>query len=340
MGNYIEKGKSFLSKKDYTKALEYFQAAIECADSPKDAHLGLAEAFFALDKSEKGKEHLFRAMVLDPNNPHGLKMIQKHFFSNPSTSFDVVGGSSATGGHDPVISICPHSEMGKNYYVAEQQSGNKIYFKVGNAGCSVVEPEEGCYWDGYDEPNGCLDIPNVFKINSKQYKVIAVDEPAFCFCDQIREVILPDDLQRIGNRAFQSVKISEIILPNNLREIGDSAFRETLIEKVICPKTLQLIGDWCFFECKNLTSVTLNEGIVEIGEHAFDKSRIKEVDIPQSVKRICFGAFPKRTIIRLHGNPPEIDFGYRYTARLYVPASKLNLYKNNEDWEDVNLHTF
>lgn len=340
MGNYIEKGKSFLSKKDYTKALEYFQAAIECADSPKDAHLGLAEAYFALGKLEKGKESLFRAMVLDPNNPQGLKMIKKQFFSNLSDSFDGVSGSSSTGRHDSVISIIPHSEMGKNYYVAEQQSGNKIYFKIGTSGCSIVEPEEGCYWDGYEEPNGCLYIPNEFKVNSKCHKVLAIDEPAFCSCNQIREVVLPDDLQRIGNRAFQSVKISEVILPNKLREIGDSAFRETLIEKVICPKTLQLIGDWCFFECKNLTSLTLNEGLVEIGEHAFDKSRIKEVDIPQSVRRIGFGAFPKRAIVRLHGNPPEMDFGYRYIARLYVPANKLKLYKNNEDWEDVNLYTF
>ena len=75
MSDYINKGKAYLENKQFSKALEFFQAALENMESPKEAYLGLAETYFALSKDEQGKVALFKAMALDPNNLRGLKMI-------------------------------------------------------------------------------------------------------------------------------------------------------------------------------------------------------------------------------------------------------------------------
>ena len=46
-----------------------------------------------------------------------------------------------------------------------------------------------------------------------------------------------------------------------------------------------------FYECKNLASVTLQEGLESIGENCFRLTAIKEITIPKSVKSIGKYAF-------------------------------------------------
>lgn len=41
---------------------------------------------------------------------------------------------------DHVRSIKQHTRLGNNYYVAEQQSGNNLYFRVDSLGCTIVCP--------------------------------------------------------------------------------------------------------------------------------------------------------------------------------------------------------
>ena len=56
MTNYLDKGKLLLQQHQYINALEFFQAAIESNESVKDAYLGLAEVYFALQKDKQGRE--------------------------------------------------------------------------------------------------------------------------------------------------------------------------------------------------------------------------------------------------------------------------------------------
>jgi hypothetical protein len=51
------------------------------------------------------------------------------------------------------------------------------------------------------------------------------------------------------------------------------------------------IGNRAFWNCKNLTSVTLQEGLESIGEWCFGFTAIKEITIPKSVKNIGNYAF-------------------------------------------------
>ena len=100
--NYIETGNVLLRNKEYIKAIEYFQASIESLESVAEANLGLAEAYFAIDRDRQGKVALFKALALDPDNPRGMSLIQKHCF--PNTSFPnkpaAAGKYSASGEYE------------------------------------------------------------------------------------------------------------------------------------------------------------------------------------------------------------------------------------------------
>jgi hypothetical protein len=58
-----------------------------------------------------------------------------------------------------------------------------------------------------------------------------------------------------------------------LQKIGDSAFTRTAVECIKIPASVEEIGASCFFNCKDLVSVTFERGskLQAIGESAFSK---------------------------------------------------------------------
>ena len=77
-------------------------------------------------------------------------------------------------------------------------------------------------------------------------------------------------LKSIGNWCFRDSPIKEINIPSTVTSIGSWGFKNTLITEVVIPKGVKKLEDNTFYECKNLTSVTLPEGLESIGECAFN----------------------------------------------------------------------
>ena len=55
--------------------------------------------------------------------------------------------------------------------------------------------------------------------------------------------------------------------------------------------SLKVIGKDAFYNCKNLTSVILQEGLESIENYCFSSTVIKEITIPKTVKSIGNMAF-------------------------------------------------
>ena len=92
----------------------------------------------------------------------------------------------------------------------------------------------------------------------------------FCnCCRNLKEVVLPEGIVEIGERAFHACQLFHINLPSSVKVIGDCAFWET-----------------------PLTEITLPEGIESIGHGAFDRSSITEIVIPKTCQylgnNICY----------------------------------------------------
>ncbi len=82
-----------------------------------------------------------------------------------------------------------------------------------------------------------------------------------------------------------------LVLPENYKGgnyvIGAYVFKgNTTITSVVIPAGVTAIGYQAFYECSNLASVTLNEGLDSIAKAAFSYSSLQEVTIPSTLKRI------------------------------------------------------
>ena len=105
------------------------------------------------------------------------------------------------------------------------------------------------------------------------YLVTEIADKLFEKNEEIKSVVLPDSIKRIGKCAFAQCKnLKTINLPNNIEVIDDAAFFECENLDLIfhTPLNLQKIGDYCFYGCKKLIgNLIFSETVLKIGSAAF-----------------------------------------------------------------------
>lgn len=97
----------------------------------------------------------------------------------------------------------------------------------------------------------------------------SISDNAFLGCTALSEINIPPETVYLGNNVFGSSLIEEISFPGSLKYIG----------KNNCPNTLKYI-EMC-------------DGIEFIPEHFADScNNLREVNLPQTIKKIGYSAFP------------------------------------------------
>ena len=111
----------------------------------------------------------------------------------------------------------------------------------------------------------------------------------------------------------QCRNIKEIIIPNTIKKIGFRAFYGCGAEKISIPNSVTSIGNSAFYNCSGLTSVTIPNSVTSIRERAFcDCAELTAVTIPPSVKTIYGNAFGedwrnmKLEIVRIENEAGEV----------------------------------
>lgn len=110
----------------------------------------------------------------------------------------------------------------------------------------------------------------------------------------LTELIVPDSITAINNYAFMYCdEIKNITLGNQIKTIGDYAFNNcTGVESISINSDVISIGKCAFLNCDKVTNIKLPESVESIGEKAFHYcSGLKSITIPSSVKNIDFAAF-------------------------------------------------
>lgn len=110
----------------------------------------------------------------------------------------------------------------------------------------------------------------------------------------IRSVVLPSQLQSIGNYAFYNCySLENVAFPQTLTYLGSYAFYNcSSITEVEIPGTVYNILDGTFSYCANLQSLKLNEGLAYIGPDAFSNCSVLEnVTFPTTLQTIMSYAF-------------------------------------------------
>ncbi|HIW10856.1 MAG TPA: leucine-rich repeat protein [Candidatus Rikenella faecigallinarum] len=134
------------------------------------------------------------------------------------------------------------------------------------------------------------------------------------------ELVLPEGITAVADRAAMFCDATHIVLPEGLRSIGEMAFYGAALTEVVLPSTLQSIGQEAFYRCTSLrradlsrtTLTTLpprlfaNTGLeevvwpatlTEIGRQAFlDTSRLTTLILPASLQTLALEAFRESAI--------------------------------------------
>ena len=136
-----------------------------------------------------------------------------------------------------------------------------------------------------------VEIPDF--INEKPVTVI--EDTCFFNHPELKRVIFPNTIERIGEEAFALCSgIEGLLLPDSITEIGVHAFRDCKgLKKVVMPKHLSVLraGVFAFCYLHDDTVIELPNELEEIEAHAFYSGGSFKLVIPESVKRIGIGAF-------------------------------------------------
>ena len=139
--------------------------------------------------------------------------------------------------------------------------------------------------------------------------LVEIPDKAFLWCENLERIDLPAGIVRIGDSAFAQCRaLKTIILPDGLLEIGERAFQVChSLTNVIIPAGVTTIEE-ATFDGSGLSSVTLNEGLVNIGADAFMDTNLTELYIPATVRQMGHRVAQCDTInhVYFYGDAPKI----------------------------------
>ena len=129
---------------------------------------------------------------------------------------------------------------------------------------------------------------------------------AFYECDALSEIDIPDQVEEIGQNAFDEnssmLKISVSEGNINYASYKGVLYNKDRTELLFCPdgyygtvtvhENAKKIEDQAFASCQNITEVILPEELTTIGDGAFKVcAKLVTINIPSSVKTIGEEAF-------------------------------------------------
>ena len=102
---------------------------------------------------------------------------------------------------------------------------------------------------------------------------------------------LPESLRTIGGAAFERSPLKTLTIPGGVTSIGNGAFSNSHLTSIQLPDGAQL-GAMLFYQCYELTDVTLPADLTVIGDSMFENcTKLTHVTIPSGVTRIEREAF-------------------------------------------------
>ena len=153
--------------------------------------------------------------------------------------------------------------------------------------------------------------------------VTRIGEAVFKNCSNLTSVSIPNSVTSIDYEAFANCsKLTSVSIPSSVTNIGSSAFESTGLTSVTIPGNEEngtTIGN-AFYQCGNLTTVTLGNGGGSI-DGGFDEcgSLTKVIVYAESA-----GTWKATT--NMFGN------SYNNRLKIYVPSNLVDEFKNDDDY--------
>lgn len=94
--------------------------------------------------------------------------------------------------------------------------------------------------------------PGVFEKSALQSITLpntlrSIEYSAFCACQNLKNVRLPDSLERIGNMCFSGSGLESLAAPPSMKDIGASAFADCRwLASIELSNEVEYLGGKCF----------------------------------------------------------------------------------------------
>lgn len=120
---------------------------------------------------------------------------------------------------------------------------------------------------GYTGSNPVVSIPA--EIDGT--KVVGLENKALKSSSTLKELILPDSVEAIGNyAAMYCDSLEKVTIGKNIKHIGISAFEECKsLKTVVLPESMEELGKYAFYNCTGLDEITIHSGVTIFGGEIF-----------------------------------------------------------------------
>lgn len=184
------------------------------------------------------------------------------------------------------------------------------------AAVEYIGYQDDLYYGGAFE--GCESLETVV-FEEEGCKLTYLPSKIFAGCVNLKSIVFPSSLNNIGGQVIGKgrnkkgcEKMTSISLPENLLVIGNSAFADSYLKNITIPGTVKRIERDAFYNCNELQSVILKEGINRLEERGCPFSycnNLTNIYLPSTLEAIpgyFFNKLPNLKSITIPSNVKSI----------------------------------
>lgn len=205
------------------------------------------------------------------------------------------------------------------------------------------------YWS-YEADQRQITVTGSGEMTEHGYSYIGYFEERGYFEGTIEKILIEEGATNISRGIFKSLrKLQSVELAASIERIDESAFedcRSLASVTFATPSALESIGDWAFYNCHELTSLVLPEGVTTIGKAAFyGCAYLQELSLPATAQKISDNAFALCSRLKkidvMATTPPSIEqktfFEVNPQTPVFVPMASVPVYKAHPIWGQMNI---
>lgn len=172
------------------------------------------------------------------------------------------------------------------------------------------------------------------------------------YADEVMILQLSNGITSLGTNAFMDLMfVSKVTIPATVKTIHKRAFENcrSLTDVTFATYSqLKTIDHWAFYECINLQSIHIPEGVTTIGNGAFyGCAYLDSLTLPSTLESIADNGFAQCAKLRAMTvnavEPPVVDpktfENVDRSIPVYVPAESVAKYKASEVWKEFYIRS-